>query len=355
MDTNLEYLKSLGISSPHAVGVMPYHRDASGRIVTDYAKVTQGKIAQDAALSTAKNVGVPAALVTYIDPQVTTILFGAMNATKLFNETKKGDWADSFMQFPVEEVVGDVTPYSDFTNNVTSEVNYEFPTRENFIFQTTLKYGERELATGAKARLEFAGAKQRGAANILARAHNRFYLYGVAGKQNYGALNDPNLPESVTPVSVGGKSTWADKTAANTDQMANIVFNDIAKLINELIKNNAGNVDASCKFRLAVASDRATYLQMPNAFGLTALDLLKSNYPNLEVLYLPELTTEAGSMLYLTVPELFGEVTAECAYSEKMRFGNVEAYSTSWVQKAIGGTWGCVIRRPHLIATMLGI
>ena len=147
MDTNLEYLKSLGISSPYAVGVMPYHRDASGRIVTDYAKVTQGKIAQDAALSTAKNVGVPAALVTYIDPQVTTILFGAMNATKLFNETKKGDWADSFMQFPVEEVVGDVTPYSDFTNNVTSEVNYEFPTRENFIFQTTLKYGERELAT----------------------------------------------------------------------------------------------------------------------------------------------------------------------------------------------------------------
>ena len=94
---------------------------------------------------------------------------------------------------------------------------------------------------------------------------------------------------------------------------------------------------------------------MPNAFGLTALDLLKSNYPNLEVLYLPELTTEAGSMLYLTVPELFGEVTAECAYSEKMRFGGVEAYSTSWVQKAVGGTWGCVIRRPHLIATMLGI
>lgn len=355
MSTNLEFLKSVGISSPYAVGVMPYHRDAAGNIVTDYAKLSNTKIAQDAALSTARNAGVPASFVTYIDPQITTILFGAMNATKLFGETKKGDWADTYMQFPVEEQVGGVTPYSDFTNNVMSDVNYEFPTRENFVFQTTLKYGLREQETAAKARVEYAGAKQRAAANILARAHNRFYLFGVAGKANFGALNDPNLPESVAPISVGGKSTWADKTAAKSDQMANIVFNDIAKLINELIKNNAGNVDAATRFVLGVASDRATYLQMPNSFGLTALDLLKSNYPNLEIVFLPELTTEAGSMLYLAVPELFGEITAECAYSEKMRMGNVETYSTSWVQKAVGGTWGCVIRRPNLIATMLGI
>lgn len=357
MNANLKYLKSLGISSPYAVDVMPYHRDASGTIVTDYYRLNERKIAMDAAMSTVKNVGIPSAFVTYLDPQVTSILFAVMNATKLFGETKKGDWNDAFMSFPVEEIVGDVTPYSDFTSNVTADVNYEFPTRENFVFQTTIKYGLREQETAAKARIEYAGSKQRAAANVLARAHNRFYLYGVANKQIYGALNDPNLNASETPINVNGKTTWADKTAdaGNSAVTANIIYNDIAKLVNTMMKNNAGNVDQNSKFVLAVASDRITYLQTPNSFGLTAMDLLKNNFPNLEVIQLPELSTDAGSMLYLTVPELLGEPTAECAFSEKMRFGNVETYSTHWLQKAMGGTWGCVIRRPNLIATMTGI
>lgn len=357
MNNELNYLKSLGIQSPYAVDVMPYHRDQKGAIVTDYHKLNEQKIAQDAAMSTVKNVGIPSAFVTYLDPQVTTILFAVMNATKLFGETKKGDWNDAFMTFPVEEIVGDVTPYSDFTNNVTSDVNYEFPTRENFVFQTAIKYGLREQEHAAKARIEYAGGKQRAAANVLARAHNRFYLYGVANKKIYGALNDPNLNASETPISVNGKTTWSDKTAdaGNAATISNVIYNDVAKLVNVMMKTNAGNVDQNTKFVLAIASDRITYLQTPNSFGLTAMDLLKSNFPNMEVIQLPELSTDAGSMLYLTVPELLGEPTAECAFSEKMRFGNVETYSTHWVQKAVGGTYGCVIRRPNLIVSMTGV
>lgn len=351
-DQNLEFLKARGISSPYAVGLMPYHRE-NGAIVTDYHK----PVAMDAAMSTVPNVGIPSAYVTYLDPQITTILFGAMNATQLFGETKKGDWNDQYMQFPVEEIAGDVTPYSDFTNNVSSEVNYEFPTRENFVFQTSIKYGLREQETAGKAKLDYAGGKQRAAANMLARAHNRFYLFGVNGKAIYGALNDPNLPDSIAPNSVNAKTTWADKVAdeGNTATMSNVIYADVAKLVNELFAKNQGNVDANCAFVLAVASDRYSFLTIPNSFGKTALQLLAENFPNMKVIQLPELATEAGSMMYLTVPELFGEPTAECAYSEKMRFGNVETYSTSWVQKVAGGTWGCVIRRPNLIATMVGI
>ena len=53
--------------------------------------------------------------------------------------------------------------------------------------------------------------------------------------------------------------------------------------------------------------------------------------------------------------EYLGQQTGETAYSEKMRMGRMETYSTSYVQKAFGGTWGCVIRRPNFIATMTGI
>ena len=81
-------------------------------------------------MSTVPNIGVPTAYLTYLDPQITPILFAPKNATKLFGEAKKGDWTDAFMQFPIEEITGDVTPYSDFTNQVSSDINYEFPSRE---------------------------------------------------------------------------------------------------------------------------------------------------------------------------------------------------------------------------------
>ena len=354
---DIEGLKELGISSPYAVKVMPYHRDENGHIVTDYHKVSESQIAQDAALSTVPNIGVPAAYTTYLDPRITEILFAVMAATKLYGETKVGDWTDRFMQFPVSEIVGDVTPYSDFTNSVSSDVNYEFPTRENFLFETSIKYGDLEQATAAKARLNYAGDKQRAASEIIARAHNRFYLYGVANKRTYGALNDPNLPESETPISVNSKTTWADKVAdaGNAATVSNVIYNDINKLVNALMSNNGGNLDQNSPYVLAVASDRYNYLSLPNSFGLTALQMLKDNYPNMTIFQLPELQTASGSMLYLTVPEFMGSPTGEAAYSEKMRFGRMETYSTSYVQKAYGGTWGCVIRRPNFVATMTGI
>ena len=70
---DIEGLKELGISSPYAVKVMPYHRDENGHIVTDYHKVSESQIAQDAALSTVPNIGVPAAYTTYLDPRITEI------------------------------------------------------------------------------------------------------------------------------------------------------------------------------------------------------------------------------------------------------------------------------------------
>nr|DAH90066.1 MAG TPA: major capsid protein [Caudoviricetes sp.] len=354
--SDIQDLKELGISSPYAVKVMPYHRDGN-RIITDYNKISTEQIAQDAALSTTPNIGVPSAYVTYLDPQITDILFAVMNATKLFGETRKGDWTTQFMNFPVSEVVGDVTPYSDFTYNVSSDVNTEFPTRQNFVFETTIKYGDLEEATAAKARLNYAGMKQQAAAQIIARAHNRFYLYGVANKNSYGALNDPNLPDSETPVSVNSKTTWADKVAdqGNNAVISNVIFNDVAKLINALMSQNGGNLDNSSDYVLAVAPDRWSYLTIPNSFGQTALSLLKDNYPNMTLIQLPELQTSSGSMLYLTVPTYMGQPTAECAYSEKMRMCRVEPKSTSYLQKAVGGTYGCVIRRPNFVATMTGV
>ena len=97
------------------------------------------------------------------------------------------------------------------------------------------------------------------------------------------------------------------------------------------------------------------YLTQPNSFGKTAKAMLLENYPNMEIVQLPELSTAAGEMLYMTVRELYGDETGWSAFSMAYQLGRLVPHESSFTQKASAGTWGCVIRRPSLVATMTGV
>lgn len=349
---DFENARAKGIVCQGAVDFMAFD-SVDGRVVVN-AEKTAKMFAQDAAI-TSNNIGVPSAFTTYLDPRVVPVLFGATAATKLFPEIKQGDWTKDFANFPVEEISGDVSGYSDYGNAVTSEVNYEFPVREQYRFQTAIKYGDLEQDKAAAAKIALASRKQFAAAEIIARASNRFYLYGVANKQIYGALNDPNLNASISPISVNSKSTWADKQAADPDTFANVCYNDINKLWVELASKNGGNIDANSRIVLAISNSAAPYLNVPNSFGLTAMAMLKQNFPSLEVVQVPELSTNSGEELYMVVPEVLGVETGNTAYGDKFRLGRLVPELSSYTQKAVGTTWGTIIRRPSLVARMLGV
>lgn len=350
---DLERARELGISSPYAVGFMPYN-EVNGKIRTDL-DAAKRQLAMDSASVTAPSVGAPSALYTYLDPRIVEILFGVTNANRFFAPVKKGSWTDDFTQFPVEEISGNVGPYADYGDGPSSDTNHEFPVRQSFRYQTSLKYGDLEVAKLGVAGIDLASRKQTAAAQVIAIAENKFQFYGVKGLKSYGLLNDPNLPASITPISVGGKSTWADKVAANPSDAANIVFNDVMKLWGELASNNGGNVDVNNRIVLGVSNKVISYLTIPNAYGKTAKTLLTENFSSIEIVQAPELSTGSGEMLYMVVPELFGEPTGECAFSERFRMGRLVAETSSFRQKASAATWGCVIRRPSLVATMLGV
>lgn len=347
----LKDLERYGIKAEGAKALMAYD-SVNGVIQTNYDRTAN--MAMDAAI-TATNNGFPSVYGTFIDPKVVQVLFAKMAATELATETKVGTWTDEFYNFPLEEIAGNVTGYSDYANGVSSDVNYEYPVREQYRFQTAIKYGELETDKAAVAKIALASRKQNAAAEIIARFENKAYLYGIKGKRIYGLLNDPNLNSTISPVSVGGKSTWADKQAASPDDFANVVFNDVAKLMNELFAGNGGNIDANSEMVLGISNAKAAYLQAPNNFGLTAAAMLKQNYPNLCIVQIPELSTASGDELYLIVPSLMGDATASVAYAEKFRLSRLIAHETSFSQKAIGTTWGAIIRRPALIVTMTGI
>ncbi len=352
MAISLEFLASKGIVADGARGVMAYD-SIDGHVQTNYAK-TAKMLAMDAAL-TGNNNGFPSVFNTFIDPKVVEILFAKTAATQLADEGKVGTWSDEYYNFPVEEIAGNVTGYSDYANGVSSDVNYEYPVREQYRFQTAIKYGDLETDKAAAAKIALAARKQNAAAEILTRFENKAYLFGIKGKRIYGLLNDPNLNASISPLSVDGKSTWNDKKTASPATFANAVFNDVAALVSELFANNGANIDANAELVLGISNAKAADLQAPNSYGLTAKAMIEQNFPNLKIVQIPELSTDAGEQLYLIAPSINGQATAMNAYSEKYRLSRVVALETSFAQKAIGATWGAVIYRPSAIARMSGI
>lgn len=351
MSNLFETAKELGINAPYAKGFMAYD-DVNGQVVVN-AKRTAAQMAMDATLT--PNLGIPAALSTFLSPEVVSVLVSPNNATKLAVETKRGDFATDFYQFPVEEISGSVQPYSDYGHAVSTDINFNYPARENFRFQTAIKFGDLEVEKAAVAKISLAARKQRAAASTIAKAANKFYLFGVQDKALYGLLNDPNLNATVSPITVGANSTWAAKTAADAGSSANLVYGDINKLVNELSTKAGGYFDANAPMVLGVSNAKFQYLSMANTYGVTALQLIKANYPNMEVVQVPELSTAAGDMLYLTMREVDGVSVAEAAYSEKYRLGRLIPQLTSFEQKASAGTYGAVIKQPAFIATMTGI
>lgn len=347
--------KELGIVAPYAKGFMAFD-SMDGKIRLNANKTYSNmKLAMDAALTTVPNVGLPPALFQFINPEIVPILFAVNNATKLFAERKVGDWTTDFQQFPVEEIAGSVNPYDDYDAAVSTDVNYEFPSRENFRFQTAIKYGDLETEKAAVAKIALVARKQRAAAAVIAKAANRFYLFGVQNKRIYGALNDPNLNDTVAPISVGGKSTWAGKIADAPQNAANIVFADIAALVTELMKKTGGHVDQNSPMKLGISNGMASYLTYTNTYGKTAKEMLAENYPNLEIVTIPELSTNEGEILYLAATEVEGISVADTAYAEKYRLSRVVPETTSFKQKAMSSTFGAVIKQPAFIARMKGI
>jgi len=352
---NLEQLKAKGIYVEGAKGVMAYDT-VNGKIKTNFSKTA---LAMDSAMQTTANVGYPASLFQYIDPQIVEILFGVTNANRLAPEVKQGSWEQEYYNYAVEERISDVTAYSDRTENVTTEVNYEYNVRELARFQTVIQYGDLEVDKANQAKIALQSRKQLAGADIIARKQNQFYLYGVSNKQNYGILNEPNLNPSINPnsITVGGNTytTWADKVANDTASAGNHVFNDVLKLWSELASKNGGNIDQNERIILAVSNAVVSYLSAPNQFGLTAMQMIKDNFPNLEVVQLPELSTQAGEQIKMIVPSLYGVDTMNVAFADKLRVGRVIQTVSGQKLKMVGTSWGCILKRASLVATMMGV
>lgn len=322
-----------------------YGIDLSGyKKLADRASMTM-----DADLITTANTQIPAELLTYFDNKAIEILTQKRAATEIFDEVKVGSRADTTRKFRTLENTGYTQPYGDYADNGKSDVNYNFPVRENYLFETTITYGDQEEAESARARINLVADKQNAAAHNIAIDTNRFYFNGVSGLENYGILNQPNLPAAIVAANgAAGTATWSTKTGTE-------IYNDIVALMSDMAARSGGLVDQQTRYKLVVGPSSNAQLNKLNAFGTEpVLALIKRNFPNLEVVVAPEYD-DTTKKIQLIAVEVAGQRTGECAYSEKMIAGRIVPFLSSFRQKFMAGVWGTVIYRPVFVSTMTGI
>jgi hypothetical protein len=310
-------------------------------------------LAHDAALVTVPNAAVPAELLAYYDPRIIDIVTRPRKAREVFGEVQKGDWTTSHAKFKINELTGSTQPYSDYGQSGLAGVNYNWLTRQQYVFQTLIEYGDLEEAVSSAAKIQLAADKQRAAAHVLDIDSNLFYLLGVAGLEIYGILNSPDLPAAIAPINVGsGGPTileWSDK---NTQQ----IYNDVLALFEQLVSQADGWIDQSSPLTLVLSPAAAVFLGKATDYNVSVQDMLDKFFSNLKIVTLPEMVTDlAGHSMMLIAGEMAGNPVAELAYSDKLRAGRVIPDVSSFRQKWTSTTYGCILYYPFAVATMNGI
>uniref|UniRef100_A0AAU6W2R0 Major capsid protein n=2 Tax=unclassified bacterial viruses TaxID=12333 RepID=A0AAU6W2R0_9VIRU len=307
-------------------------------------------------LLTTANSGIPAFLSTYIDPKVIEVLVAPMKAAiAIGGETKKGDWTTRTAMFPVIESTGETTSYGDYDAGGSTGANFQFPQRQSFHFQTITQWGERELADAGLAKIDYAARLNIASALTLNKYQNKSYIFGVAGLQNYGMLNDPALAADITPnTKAAGGTAWILPNG-NVNATAVEVQRDITKLFAALQIKNQGLVETTDRLKLIMDPLSSVALTITDPFNVNVSDILKKTYPNLVIEVIPEYNTAGGRKLQLVLEEYEGQRTWDAAFTEKQRSHAVVVDLSSWKQKKSAGTWGTTIYRPNFISSMIGI
>jgi hypothetical protein len=324
------------------------------------------RLAMDAqpTLVTDPSSGIPSLLTTVIDPKVIRVVFTPLNFAKILGEQKNGDWLEETRIFPVVEETGEVSSYGDFNNNGRAGVNLNFPNFQSYLFQTFVRYGERELARAGLAKINYVSELGISAAGLLNRFQNLSYAFGVAGLQNYGIINNPYLSAYITPATkAAGGTTWFNGNAPNAT--ANEVYNDIVAMVTQLVAQTNGAMDIKSPMTLAMSPQSEIAMTFANSFGVYVEALLKKGYPNLKVKTAPQYgqqsTTNpqgfstAGNYVQLIADKLQGQTVAYAAFNEKLRAHKIIPEPSAWQQKMTSGTWGTILRMPLGVVGMLGV
>jgi hypothetical protein len=300
------------------------------------------------ALVTAANAGIPSLFTTYVDPSNIEIVVAPTKAAEFYGETKKGTWVSDTAMFITVERTGEVSSYGDFSQDGLSNANVNFPQRQSYHYQTNTRWGERELARMAEAKIDWASKVNEGSILALKKYQNFVYLYGVQGLQLYGGTNDPSLPASLAST-----GTWFGAAG-------DYIYADILRLVQQLVIQGQGLIDAETPMTIGISPGNAMNFNNTNTYNVNVYTQIKTNFPNLKIVTIPEFAINGGGngggteFVQLIADSVEGQVTCEAAFTEKMRAHAIVTKTSSWEQKKSQGAWGVIFYRPVFVVSYLG-
>ena len=170
----------------------------------------------------------------------------------------------------------------------------------------------------------------------------------MAGLQYYGGTNDPSLP---APITVTG--TWFGATGA-------LIYADVLRLVQQIIAQGNGLLDAESTYTMGISPGNTINFNNTNEFNVNVFTQIKTNFPNLKIVTVPEFAINGGGgaggteFVQLIADSVEGQRTVEGAFTEKMRAHAIVTKTSSWEQKKSQGTWGVIVYQPFAIAAMTG-
>ena len=223
-------------------------------------------------LVTTSNAGIPWFMLNWQDPKIIATLVTPMMAAVIAGERLVGNWAMETAMFRTAEAVGDTSAYGDYADGGgATNVNVNFPQRQNFLFQSFMQYGELELARWGEAQIDWASQQQ--VANVLAlkKALNFLYFYGVSTLENYGLLNDPSLPPALTAT-----YSWLSSASAT----ANTMYQDVVRMFIQQQVQAQGTVRMDDRMVLAMSPQQAVALSYITQYNTNSVKaLLEREFP----------------------------------------------------------------------------
>lgn len=300
---------------------------------------------------TSGNNFIPAGLLTNLSPDMVKVITRKRTADSLVGPKKKVlDWAQNDVVIPVLEQLGEAQAYSDYGTPSAVGVNPTFVNAGHYRYFTKIQVGALESEQLSLARIAAEAEKTAAALEVLAIQDNNISIFGLASVPEgaaypvRGLLNTDTLPAYEAMTTTGTTATFAT------------IYEDVQSMISEIIVASNGHIDPTSKFVLAIPSGRSTWLGLVNDFGRSVLEILKINYPNLEIVLSPELAgayTGGLDAVYMRAEAAgLGNVadTAVQGFSEFARASAVEVKALVKEQVLSAGTVGAIVYRPYLFA-----
>lgn len=283
----------------------------------------------------------------------------ARNIDKLIGMQTTGAWEDEEVVQGILEPIGNAVPYLDHTNVPLASWNANFERRTVVRFELGLLVGTLEEMRSARMRLATAAEKRKAVKLALDIQRNRvgFYGYNSGDNRTYGFLNDPLLPAYQTVATgASGDTEWSGKTFLE-------ITKDLRVALSQLRTNSKDVIDPkSTPITLAVATAAVDHLTITSDFGISVLDWLRTNYPNVRVESAPELDDANGGVgvFYMYADKVDDGSTDDSAVFAQivpntfMALG-VEKRSKSYIEDFANATAGVMTKRPFAVVRFSGV